>query len=197
MISDKIFKQIKSKKGVQVFCAKDFAKFGSRNTADKILSRLSSKDNITRISRGIYYLPTIKKDIGSIPPDINLVARAIARNSGNSIYPSGSLAANMLGLSDQVPAKNTYWTDGKSRIKRIGNNVIYFKHSNIKPLSKTPQIVILILNSLSYLGKNHINDTIIKKCSQCLNDVDKKHLLKMSGRVKGWIADYIHQIIAV
>jgi hypothetical protein len=202
MITDKIIRKIKAKKRGWVFCAKDFHAFGSRNTIGKTLSRMvddstTNDDNkIIRIARGIYYYPVIQKNVGIIPPDINAIAKAIARNAGISIYPSGAASANMLGLSNQVPAQNIYWTHGKSMAKSIGKNSIQFKHVKTNPIPNTPPVVVMVLNALSYIGKSKIDDSVITKCAKYLNDTDKKYLQKMSSKVSGWISDLIPKIIA-
>ncbi len=201
MITDKILKKIKAKKRGWVFCAKDFHDLGSRNAIDKALSRLAddksdNDDRIIRIVRGVYYYPIIQDGVGIIPPSLDTVADTLARNAGISIYPSGASSANMLGLSNQVPAQNIYWTHGKSMTKHLGKNSIQFKHVRINPVPNTPSVVVMVLNALSYLGKNKIDDTVITKCSKFLNDSDKKYLQKMSPRVSGWISDFIPKIIA-
>ena len=157
----------------------------------------SNNDNkIIRIIRGIYYFPVIQNDIGIIPPSLDEIANTIARNSGVLIYPSGAKCANMLGLSNQVPAQNIYWTYGKSLTKKIGKNTIIFKHIRTNPATNIPLIVMIVLNALSYLGKNKIDDGMVTRCSRVLSDSDKKYLKKMSSKVSGWIADFIPKIIA-
>lgn len=202
MITDKILKKIKAKKRGWVFCAKDFHDLGSRNAIDKALSRMADDkgagdDNkIVRVVRGIYYYPIVQDGIGIIPPDLDMVADTMARNAGISIYPSGATSANMLGLSNQVPAQNIYWTHGKSMTKHLGKNSIQFKHVRINPVPNTPSVVVVVLNALNYLGKNKVDDAVITRCSKFLNDSDKKYLQKMSSRVSGWISDFIPKIIA-
>jgi hypothetical protein len=202
MITDKILRKMKAKKRGWVFCAKDFYDLGSRNAIDKALSRMADDkgagdDNkIIRVVRGIYYYPITQNGIGIIPPDLNAVADALARNAGISIYPSGATSANILGLSNQVPAQNIYWTYGKSMIKHLGKNSIQFKHVRINPVPNTPSIVVIVLNALNYLGKNKIDDSVIVRCSKFLSNSDKKYLQKMSSRVSGWISDFIPKIIA-
>ncbi len=196
MGTDKILKRIKSKKRGWVFCAKDFHDLSARNTIDKTLSRLADDQTIIRLVRGVYYFPIIQKDIGIIPPDMNVVAKAIADNAGITIYPSGATSANILGLSNQVPAQNIYLTHGKSITKHIGKNSIQFKHTRINPIPNTPTIVVMVLNALNYIGKNKVDDSVIKKCSKYLNDTDKKSLQRMSSKVSGWISDFIPKIVA-
>lgn len=203
MITDKILKKIKVKKRGWIFCAKDFCDLGSRNAVDKALSRMANynvaKDDnkIIRIVRGIYYYPVIQDGIGIIPPSLDDIANTIARNSGITIYPSGALCANMLGLSNQVPSQNIYWTHGKSMTKQIGKNTIIFKHIKTNPVANIPSIVMIVLNALNYLGKNKIDDDVVIRCSRVLSDSDKKYLQKMSSKVSGWLADFIPKIIAI
>ncbi len=203
MITDKILKKIKVKKRGWIFCAKDFYDLGSRNAVDKALSRMANdngvKDDnkIIRIVRGIYYYPVIQDGIGIIPPNLDDIANAIARNYGITIYPSGASCANMLGLSNQVPSQNIYWTHGKSMTKQIGKNTIIFKHIKTNPVANIPSIVMIVLNALNYLGKNKIDDDVVIRCSRVLSDSDKKYLQKMSSKVSGWLADFIPKIIAI
>ncbi len=203
MITDKILKKINAKKRGWVFCAKDFHDLGSRNAVDKALSRMADDsgakvgNKIIRIVRGIYYYPVIQNGIGIIPPNLDDIANAIARNSGIAIYPSGALCANMLGLSNQVPSQNIYWTHGKSMTKQIGKNTIIFKHIKTNPVANIPSIVMVVLNALNYLGKNKIDDVAVARCSKVLSDSDKKYLQKMSSKVSGWLTDFIPKIIAI
>ena len=203
MITDKILKKINAKKRGWVFCAKDFHDLGSRNAVDKALSRMADDsgakvgNKIIRIVRGIYYYPVIQNGIGIIPPNLDDIANALARNSGIAIYPSGALCANMLGLSNQVPSQNIYWTHGKSMTKQIGKNTIIFKHIKTNPVANIPSIVMVVLNALNYLGKNKIDDVAVARCSKVLSDSDKKYLQKMSSKVSGWLADFIPKIIAI
>lgn len=202
MSNDKILKKIKSKKRGWVFCAKDFHDLGSRSAIDKTLSRMSDNqatgdDNkIVRLARGIYYYPVVQDGIGMIPPSLDAIADAMARNVGISIYPSGALSANILGLSNQVPAQNIYWTHGKSMTKHFGKNAIHFKHVRINPTPNTPTVVVMVLNALNYIGKNKVDDSMIKKCAKTLSDFDKKSLQKMSSKVSGWVSDFIPKIVA-
>lgn len=201
MSTDKILRKIKAKKRGWVFCAKDFHDLGSRNAIDKTLSRMADDnaiddDGIIRVVRGVYYYPIIQDGIGIIPPDLNAVADTLARNAGISIYPSGASSANMLGLSNQVPAQNIYWTHGKSMIKHLGKNSIQFKHVRINPVPNTPPVVVMILNALSYIGKGKVDDAVIARCSKFLKPTDKKYLQKMSSRVSGWVSDFIPKILA-
>jgi hypothetical protein len=193
-MKDKIIKRIQAKKRGWVFCAKDFSYLSTRNTIDKNLSRLVDSNLIIRIDWGIYYYPIIQKDIGIIPPNIDDIAKAITNSLGVSIFPSGAMSANILGFSNQVPAQNTYLTTGRSFKRKIGNNLFHFKHTKINPLPDTTGKIMLILNALNYLGKNNIDDDILKKCSGMLSSLDKKYLVKMSNSLSSWMSDIVYKL---
>lgn len=196
-IKEKIIQKIKSKKRGWVFCAKDFIDLSTRNTIDKNLSRLADDSFIVKIDWGIYYYPIIQKDLGIIPPSIDDIAKAIAHSLGVSIFPSGAACANMLGFSNQVPAQNIYLTTGRSFKRKIGNNIICFKHSKINLLADSSNKVMLIINALNYLGKNNITDDIINRCSSILNSVDKRYLTKISKQLSSWMSDIVYKLNSV
>jgi len=98
------------------------------------------------------------------------VAHAIARKNGIDIQPSGAVAANMLGLSEQVPAKIVYFTNGKSRTVRIGNQILTFKRIGPKEMQPGSYIGVLVIQGLRFLGKTGVTDQTVdylrKKLSQ-------------------------------
>ena len=67
-----------------------------------------------------------------LSPDIDKVAKALARKKIRiRLQPAGAYAANVLGLSEQVPAKVVFLTDGPSRIVKIGRQEIQLRpHDN-------------------------------------------------------------------
>lgn len=65
------------------------------------LSRLTARGEIKRARKGVYYAPR-RTVLGEVPPDPLVVGESISR--GRS-YPAGLSAANILGLTTQVPAR--------------------------------------------------------------------------------------------
>jgi hypothetical protein len=115
------------------------------------LSRLAREGTVQRLGRGLYYYPKTNKRLGiAIPPDPDVIADALARQTGSRIAPSGATAANRLGLSTQVPAKPVYLTDGRSRQVRVGNFVVVVRHVAPKELpigNRTSATVLQALRS--------------------------------------------------
>jgi hypothetical protein len=103
------------------FSPRDFADFGGRSTIDTALHRLAQKGQVRRVIRGIYDYPRFSKFLAQqLGPDIDQVARAVARKFRWRIQPSGALALNLLGLSTQVPARAIYLSDGPDRAYKLG-----------------------------------------------------------------------------
>jgi Family of unknown function (DUF6088) len=65
------------------------------------LSRLAARGEIKRVRKGIYYAPR-RTVLGEVPPDPVVVGEAATRGRA---YPAGMTAANILGLTTQVPAR--------------------------------------------------------------------------------------------
>ena len=179
-----------------VFTPKDFLRLGTRAAVDKVLQRLVDSGDIRRLSRGIYDYPFLHPSLGEVAADPDLIAATIARQTGDLIYPSGAKAANLLGLSTQVPAKLSYVTTGPSKTKIVGNYTFELKHSPISGIERFHQIVVYVVHALLHLGKNSIDDRAISRLRSRIPDSDRKHLLKALGSVPGWLTPKLKEIAA-
>ena len=104
-IDNKIISRIYGGKGGAVVSPNDFYDMAGRGTIDKALFRLAAKGSIRRLARGLYEYPRKHPELGILSPDIDKVAKALARKYQIRLQPAGAYAANLLGLSEQVPAK--------------------------------------------------------------------------------------------
>ena len=121
-IENKLSYRIRGNGSGWAFSPKDFLDLGGRPTVDSALHRLTRRGEVRRVVRGIYDYPRFSKLLDQqLSPDVDQVARAIARKFGWRIQPSGAIAANLLGLSTQVPARAVYLSDGPDRSYKIGN----------------------------------------------------------------------------
>lgn len=191
-ITDKIIRRIRGKNRGWVFTPKDFLDVGNRDAVDKVLSRLVDQGTIRRLSRGIYDFPKKHAVIGLLSPDPSMLAYAIA---GDKIAPSGAMSANMLGLSTQVSAQPVFLTNGPSRNKTVGNYTIRLKHARVPLQDNIPPRANLMIQALSHLGKDNIDDGVIAQCARHLDNDDKSALIhKACPNVPGWMADVIHKL---
>lgn len=177
-----------------VFTPNDFLDLGSRAAVDKALSRLAAKGTLRRLGRGIYDYPRVHVDIGVLAPDPGAVARAIAGKSGTRLQPTGAYAANLLGLSTQVPAKVVYLTEGRAKTVRLGHQQIQLKHTTPKNMKTAGRISGLVIQAFSYLGKKSIGDSMIAHLRQGLSMDEKQQLIKDMRYAPAWIADHIRAI---
>src|SRR5450432_2577327 len=86
-----------------VFTPNDFLDLGSRGAVDLSLHRLNRHGAIRRIARGIYHFPQKHPLLGEVSPSVEAVAKAPSASEQVNLQPSGAYAANLLGLSEQVP----------------------------------------------------------------------------------------------
>src|ERR1700680_3207824 len=115
-VHHEILDRIRMRGRGKVFTPKDFLDLGSRDAADKSLSRLVKGGEIQRLGRGLYHYPRVNERLGIlVGPEFDEIAEALARQTGSRVVPSGAAAANRLGLSTQVPAKLVYLSDGRTR----------------------------------------------------------------------------------
>lgn len=179
----------------QVYTSKDLLHLGTRAAIDQALSRLAKAGDIQRLSRGLYCLPRTNPRLGIVVgPDADEIARALARQTGSRIAPSGALAANQLGLSPQVPAKNVYLTDGRSREVHVGNQVFVMKHVAPKELPIGSPLSAAIFQALRYLGTGSIDDDVLTRLRRRLSSKQRRELLKDACYTTGWIGDVVRKI---
>jgi hypothetical protein len=106
--SDSILRRIRAKQREWVFTPKDFIDLAPRNTIGVTLLRLVKKDIIRKLSHGIYDLPIKHPKLGTLAPNPDAIAKAVAAKKGDIVQPSGAQLANQLGLDTQVQASIYY-----------------------------------------------------------------------------------------
>ncbi len=148
----------------EAFIPSDFLDIADTTVVRKALSRLSESGKIRRVIRGVYDHPRFSDLLQEYEaPNMEQVAKAIARNFGWNIVPCGDTALNLLGLSTQVPAVWQYVSDGPYREYIVGNRVLKFKHTSNKDLTGQSYITALITQALKALGKDGVNEKVIQK----------------------------------
>ena len=70
------------------------------------------------------------------PVDLDIAVEALARRDGIRIAPGGAEAAHRLGLTNAVPAKACYATDGASRTVKIDGRTIRFQHAGPRTMGR-------------------------------------------------------------
>jgi hypothetical protein len=193
-IDNKVIKRIRGWGSGSVFTPTMFLNLGSRAAIDKILSRFSQKGIIRRLSRGLYDLPKKHPVMGKLYPSPEAVAKAISDRDSTKILPSGAYATNLLGLSTQVPAQIIFLTDGASRSVKVGGHTITLRRTTPKNMATAGRISGLVIQALKYIGKDHVDPSIIQMLTETLNETDKEQLLKDLVFAPSWIGEIIRKI---
>jgi hypothetical protein len=174
----------------------DFAHLGSRAAIDQVLSLLASSGELRRIRRGLYDRATEHPLFGKLLPSSDEIARAIAGKGSLRIQSSGAYAANLLGLTEQVPLKLQFLTDGASRTVQVGNQTIVLKHTTPKNMATAGRISGLLIQALRHLKQPNVDEQIIARLRERLSNEDKVVLLADAALAPAWIANIMRQIAA-
>jgi hypothetical protein len=193
-IHNSIVKRISGLGKSAVFTTSKFLDLGTREAVDKALSRLAVKGTIRRLARGVYDYPKTHPVIGVLSPTPDQIAKALASRDRIRLQMSGAYAANILGLSTQVPAKPVYLTDGPSRTVNVGGWNITFVHKSPRQMVVADRISGLVIQALSYWGRKHVNDTVIQTLQRSLTVDDKKQLAQDIIYAPVWMGAHLRAV---
>ncbi len=172
----------------------DFLDLGSRAAVDQGLSRLARKNMLTRVSRGVYVFPETNAWIGEVSPTSDEVAKALARRGSGKLLPSGALAANLLGLSDQVPAKAEYLTDGPSCRVMIKRLAVVLKQTTPKNLATAGRVSGVVIQALRFLRRQQVGPEVVVKLRERLKPAERRQLVKDIPFAPAWMAPIFRKI---
>ena len=177
------------------FTSMHFSDLGSDASIRKALSQLQKQNIIRRLAQGIYDYPKTHDLLGIIPPDLNEVARVIAEKNGVQIQPAGAHAANLLGLSTQVPGRIVFLTEGPSRQVQISQQEIIFKKTTKKIMSSAGTREGLLIQVLKNLGKDHTDQIARAQVAKFLKDSNEKELRENIKFAPAWVRVLIFEIM--
>ena len=156
--------------------------------------RLVQKGTIRRLARGLYDYPKQHPKLGILSPDPDTVGKALAGRDAIRIQPSGAYAANLLGLSEQVPAKVVFLTDGPARRVKLGRREIILKRTTPRNMAPAGRISGTVIQALRFIGEKHINDAHIAHLKALLPEEDRARLHKDRVYAPGWMHAIIEAI---
>jgi hypothetical protein len=169
-----------------VFTPTDFLNIAGRASVDQALCRLTKSGKLRRLAQGLYDFPKVHPKLGPLSPAPYDVARAMARETGSQVQIAGAQAANALGLSTQVPARNSYLTDGPSRRVVLGKRVIDLRHASPKHLIAPGSAAGTVVQALRHMGPVRVAD-IVQIAANRLSAHDKKTLAMAIVQVPAWM----------
>ncbi len=196
-VANKIMQRIRQYGDDRWVCTpSDFLDLGSRNIIDKALSRLVKYGLLRRISRGLYDFPRVSSILKRpAPPNVDAAIKALARRDNIKFMPDGIVAANSLGLTNAVPAKMAYLTDGTTRTLKVGGCTVHLKHAKKHLMSWLDRPGLTVVLALDWLGKQAASGTeVINNLRSRLPDDVKQDLLKGKDILPSWMARIVDSI---
>jgi hypothetical protein len=124
-----------------------------------------------------------------LSPDIEKVAKALAGKDKIRLQPAGAYALNLLGLSEQVPARVVFLTDGTSRMvkMKIGRQEIQLRHTTPKNMAAAGRLSGLLIQALRHLGKEHVTLARVEHLIRTLPPKERRQLLKDIPLAPAWM----------
>ncbi|MBC7380460.1 MAG: hypothetical protein H7346_23920 [Burkholderiaceae bacterium] len=180
-----------------VFTPADFADLGTRAAIASALKRHKAAERIRLLGRGLYDVPRHHTVLGTLWPAIETVAQALERKDGLRLQPSGVYAANLLGLSEQVPAKVVFLTDGATRNIKVGPAEIQLKRTTPRHMAAAGRLSGLLIQAFRSLGPVHVTPRRIAQLRKRLPAAQRQDVLKDLALAPEWMHKHLREIARV
>jgi len=193
-IDSKMLSLIRRRGRGTVFVPAEFLHLGSREAIDIALHRFTQSGTIRRLARGVYDYPKEHPVLGQLQPSAEAVAQALAGRDCTRLQPAGAYAANMLGLSEQVPAKAVFLTDGRSRTVKIGATTIELRQTTAKNMAAAGRLSGLVIQALRELGKEHVTAKTVQHLKRTLPIEKRRELVKDIRLGPAWMHSIFREL---
>jgi len=194
IVQKKILSRIYGKGRGWVFTPNHFLDLGSRSAVDQSLSRLATAGTTRRLAFGLYDYPKKHPKLGLLSPNPDSIAQAISEKDDTRLQPSGAYAVNLLGLSQQVPAKIVYLTDGAEKSVEVGNQLIKLSRTTPKNMATAGRPSGLVIQAFRYLKKDGVTDDHITTLNRTLPEADRERLWKDRVYAPAWMHPLFEQL---
>jgi len=174
-----------------VFTPFDFLDLGSPHSVGMALTRMTREGEIRRLARGLYDVPRKHPELGVLLPTADAIAQALARRDGAVVQPARAMAANLLSLSEQVPARAVYQTDGPTRTVRVGKLTIRLEKRPPRQVRSPAPMSSLVFAALRGLGKKNVARARVQHLRETLSPADKKRLLRDLPLAPAWMHPHL------
>lgn len=171
--------------------AKSLLHLGNRAAVDQALSRLASRGRLLRAARGIYLRPVTSR-FGARAPSVEQVVEGLAK-LGEVIATSGAAAANALGLTTQVPIRSVYLTSGRSRVVRLGQQVLELQHAPRWQLVAAERQAGQVVRALAWLGPEKAEEAL-RALKPRLPRNTLEELVSAAPKLPTWLAQTVGRV---
>jgi hypothetical protein len=193
-IDSQVLRRILSHGPGWVFTPQDLAELGSRDAVAAALKRYKAAGRIRLLGRGLYDVPRIHKVLGPLWPDIEAVAHALERKEGIRLQPAGVYAANLLGLSEQVPAKVVFLTDGPSKSVKVGPTEVTLKRTTPRHMAGAGKLSGLVVQALRSFGRGHVTAQQVESLRKRLPAQERAALLADLALAPAWMHPVLREL---
>jgi hypothetical protein len=177
-----------------VFTPARFRDLGSPDAIHNALTRHAKSGTIRLLARGLYDYPVQHPVLGTVAPSADAIARALVGRDAIRLQPAGAYAANVLGLSDQVPMKIIFLTDGASRRVKLGQREIILQRTTPRNMATARRKSGTIIQALRHLGQGQVDDKVIATLQRQIAAADRAVIRKDLRYAPAWIADILRKL---
>jgi len=192
-INKQIEKIIHQSKEGDIFLTSDFKDLGTTTAIRKSLSRFVELGIIDRMGKGIYVKPQQHEIFGKILPSLEDVAIILAKKEHVKIMPTGQYALNKIGLSNQVPMKVIFLTNGTFKKIQFGKSELIFKPTTNKRLAMIGEITSLLFLGLEELELGKLTSTEMEKIKALLEKEDPEKLKHDLRLAPSKVSDFVNK----
>ncbi|MDQ3003127.1 MAG: DUF6088 family protein [Fibrobacterota bacterium] len=186
-LDSRITRKVKQSPPGTVFTPGDFAAMGGSKAVGKCLEWLVKRNELRWLVRGLYDKPRHDEVLGILWPSPDAVIKAITDKNKIRVQPAGVHAANMLGLSEQVPAKYIFLTDGGSRMVKAGPMRIALRHTSPRNMAAAGRFTGLLIQAFKSLGVKHIDKWHLARLKKTVPVADRLGLLNDLDLAPAWM----------
>ena len=167
---------------------------GSRAAVDQALSRFARGGQLMRICQGVYMRP-VETPFGWRAPSLDKVVAELADLWGETIVPGGASAANILGLTTQVPVQSVYMTSGPNRRLQLGAHTVQLRHAPRWQLAAPYSAAGVVIRALAWLGPGEVADGLTH-IAPGLSGEDFDKLARARAIMPAWMAEPVSVLVA-
>jgi len=132
--------------------------------------------------------------LGTLWPSVEAVVKALSGKDRLRLQPTGAYAANLLGLSEQVPARVEFLTDGTSRTVQVGPMRIVLKRTTPRQMAAAGRSSGLVIQALRSLGLEQIGSDRIERLRRTLPADERCALLDDLALAPTWMRPLLREL---
>ncbi len=193
-VDARVLGRIRAHKAEWIFTPADFSDVGARTAVASALARYKAAGVIRQHARGVYGVPRQHPLLGDLQPSQDAMVAALQRRDSARFQPAGAHAANLLQLTEQVPATVEYLTDGPSRNVKVGRMHIKLVHTTPRQMAAAGRLSGMLVQALRNLGPQHVTPARIAKLRKIVPQTERCTLLKDLGLAPAWMRPHFLEV---